>query len=217
MSWWLAFSSPLALSRSLRGMLNSECGCGGSRGSGGHGGLGSGRGQPEREHPVPGGHRQVVARGNRDYDDPDVPNPEMPFDPRRPAGPHFNHPLLHWTEQSSWLWYSTTLGSLWLIFIRLCAFVHRENARKPKLWENCSWNFFWIWWRIIDNCPCSKFEGSHRPNFPAIYLYFFSSCSSKFTQLLAVFVGNVGHILKWAFSPLGRKEPFLFLMENYLN
>ena len=48
----------------------------------------------------------------------------------------------------------------------------------------------------------------HWPNFPAIHLYVFPSCSSKFTQLLAALVGNVNHILKSACSPLGQKEPF---------
>ena len=50
----------------------------------------------------------------------------------------------------------------------------------------------------------------HWPNFPAIYLYVFQSCSSKFTQLLAALMGNVNHILRSACSPLGQKEPFFY-------
>ena len=57
----------------------------------------------------------------------------------------------------------------------------------------------------LDNWPYG-----HRPNFPAIHLYVFPSCSSKFTQLLAALVGNVNHILKSACSPLVQKEPLSF-------
>ena len=74
--------------------------------------------------------------------------------------------------------------------------------------RNCTWTeivrklflkffFFFDKLKISLIIACvQNLRVGHRPNLPAIYLYVFPSCSSKFTQLLAALVGNVNHILK---------------------